>query len=59
MSDGETKRVGWGSKSGLPVVGNWNADAVSDLGVWDTHTGVFSERLTHKRISYVRFGRVR
>jgi hypothetical protein len=59
LPSGTTKTVVYGTPSSLPVTGNWNADSVSDLGVWDTATGVFSKRLSAQRTVTVRFGHIR
>jgi hypothetical protein len=59
MPDGTVDTVIFGSQGNLPVIGDWNADGVSDLGVWNPTTGIFSERLGPVRTASIRFGRLR
>ena len=45
------QEVRFGSASGLPVAGDWNADGVGDVGVWRPSTGRFALRVTDRGVA--------
>ena len=57
-SDGSVQAVPFGGKRSIPVVGDWDGDAVSDLGVWQPATATFVTRQGN-RVATVVFGRPR
>jgi hypothetical protein len=57
--DGGTRTIVYGSPGSLPAVGFWNADSVTDLGVWNPAAGVFSKRTSPATTIQIRFGHIR
>ena len=51
--------MNYGTRTSVPAVGFWTHDAITDLGVWDRRTGMFSERLGPHRTTSIAFGKPR
>ncbi len=49
----------YGTATSIPVVGFWNTDARSDVGVWDMRTATFSKRIGPHVTKTIKFGHIR